>query len=209
MPEIKICGITRAGDAVECARLGADYLGFIFAASPRRVSPREAAEIIRELRGGGARATGVFVNEREQTVREIMELCHLDALQFHGTETPEYCGKFGGTPVIKAFRLRSAGDAEMFRDYRVFAHLADAFVEGKPGGTGKTLPRELAAEAAAASGRLFLSGGLNPGNIAACIAEINPFGVDVSSGVEASPGLKDIGKVKAFIDNARRTDHAS
>lgn len=209
MPEIKICGITRVEDAVECARLGADYLGFVFAGSPRRVSPVKAAEIIRELRGGGTRAAGVFVDEDEQTVWKILELCRLDVLQFHGRETPEYCGLFGGVPVIKAFRLRFSGDAARFRDYGVFAHLADAFAEGKPGGTGKTIPRELAAEAARESKRLFLSGGLTPRNVAVHIENINPFGADVSSGVEKSPGVKDIEKVKAFIYNARRTGHAS
>ena len=203
MTRIKICGITNLRDALLCAGLGADYLGFVFAESPRRILPREASEIIKALKGLNARSVGVFVNEKEEEIKRIGELCSLDVIQLHGEETPEFCGRFKGYSVFKAFRLRDEADIAVMKDYEADALLIDSFVEGRHGGTGKRLSPGLAGKAAVYSERLILSGGLTPGNVRGCIAKIKPFGVDVSSGVEKSPGRKDAGKVKSFIEAAR------
>ncbi len=204
MIKIKICGITNIPDALAAARSGADYLGFVFAESPRRVSPGHAAEITKELKGEGVKTAGVFVNEEEDYVRKTAELCSLDVLQFHGEESPDYCRRFPGYIIFKAFRLRSSADVGLMKVYDVYACLADAFVEGVYGGTGKTISPELSLEAAPAAKRLILSGGLSPENVSSCIEKINPFGVDVSSGVEKSPGVKDVEKLMRFINIARR-----
>ena len=203
MTKIKICGITRIDDALYCAGLGTDYLGFVFAPGPRNVSPEKAAEIIGELGGMNVLAAGVFVNEEEEEVKRTADLCGLDVLQFHGEETPEFCGRFPEFSVFKAFRIKCESDLARLKEYRTDAHLIDAFVEGLRGGTGKLLPAEIAAKAAEFTGRLFLSGGLDPENVAGRVESVKPFGVDVSSGVERSPGVKDREKLKRFINAVR------
>lgn len=203
MTRIKICGITGIHDALFCAELGADYIGLVFAPSPRRVSPRKAAEIIRELRGMNVMAAGVFVNENEEEVKRTADLCGLDVLQFHGDEAPEFCRRFPGYSVFKAFSIRDENDLAKMNDYDADALLVDSFVEGLRGGTGKMLSADIALKAAKLADRLFLSGGLSPGNVSDCIERVKPFGVDVSSGVEKSPGIKDREKVKNFINAVR------
>ncbi len=203
MIRIKICGITGIDDALYCAELGADYIGLVFAPSPRRVSPGQASEITRQLRGMNVMAAGVFVNEAEEEVKRTADLCGLDVLQFHGDEDPEFCRRFPGYSVFKAFSVRDENDLAGMKDYDADALLVDSFVEGQRGGTGKMLSSDIALKAAGITERLFLSGGLAPGNVAECIKRGKPFGVDVSSGVEQSPGIKDREKVKKFIDAVR------
>jgi phosphoribosylanthranilate isomerase len=204
MIKVKICGITNVPDALTAAAAGADYIGFVFAESPRRVSPARAGEIIKALKGSGVSAVGVFVNEKERDVRNTAELCSLDVLQFHGDEPPEYCRRFSDYIVFKAFRLKNEVDIPVMKEYDVCACLADAFVEGRFGGTGRIIPPGLASKAGGAVKRMILSGGLTPDNVSSCIGEVEPFGVDVSSGVEKSPGLKDDEKMRIFINAARR-----
>ncbi len=203
MVKVKICGITNIMDAVFASRLGADYLGFVFADSPRRISPERASEIIKALEGLNVRAAGVFVNEDEEEIKRIAALCPLEVLQLHGDESPEFCGRFKGYSVFKAFRARNKDDIAAIKDYEADAFLIDSFVEGMHGGTGKVLSHDLALEAARYTGRLFLSGGLTPENVSGLIARVSPFGVDVSSGVEKSPGIKDEEKIKKFMDAVR------
>ncbi len=203
MVKVKICGITSLMDAVFASRLGADYLGFVFADSPRRISPERASEIIKGLEGLNVRAAGVFVNEKEDEIKRIAALCPLDVIQLHGDESPDFCGRFKGFSVFKAFRLRNEDDTAAIKDYEADAFLVDSFVEGMRGGTGKVLSAGLALEAARHTDKLILSGGLTPENVSGLIAMVRPFGVDVSSGVEKSPGIKDEEKVKKFIDAAR------
>ncbi len=203
MIKIKICGITNLPDGLACQNLGVDYIGFVFAPSPRRISPADAAGIADALKQGGTEFVGVFVNEKEDVIKKIADLCSLDVVQLHGDEPASFCGKFAGRKIFKAFRVKNENDLHAMEDYRVDALLVDSFVRGKYGGTGKTLPLELAAKAAASGKNIILSGGLSPENVGSYIDVINFFGVDASSGVEAGPGKKDENKIKRFVNAVR------
>lgn len=195
---IKICGITRAGDALTAAELGADAIGLVFyAKSPRYVDLVQAEKIAACLPPFVA-CVGLFVNPDEQEVRDVLKALHLDLLQFHGEEPPEFCRKFG-KPYIKAARVRAGSDlvqyAALYHDARGL--LLDAYVEGMHGGTGHAfdwslIPTDLPLP-------LILSGGLVPDNVQEGIRQVRPWAVDVSSGVEASKGIKDVAKMAAFI----------
>jgi len=201
--KIKICGVTNIEDAKACANLGVDFIGFIFAESPRRVTKEEAKRIIDEL-PGTVKKVGVFVNEEISVVEDIASFCGLDALQFHGDEEPDYCMHFmGGKEVFKAFRLRDKDDLAPIPSYKVNAYLLDAFVEGLYGGTGKAFKWELATDAKTFGCPIILSGGLNTGNVGEVVREIQPEIVDVSSGVEAAPGKKDPEKLREFVKIVR------
>jgi phosphoribosylanthranilate isomerase len=202
VPKIKICGITNLVDALMCKNLGADYLGFVFAESPRRILPKAAAPIIKELPPGNLKTVGVFVNETEENVKRTADYCGLNVLQFHGDENPDYCLRFAGYSVFKAFRLKSKDDVKRIADYSVDAFLVDTFSKGKYGGNGVSIPIEFVKEASELTDRLIVSGGLTPDNVSSYIDVINPFAVDVSSGVEKKPGKKDEHKVRRFIKNA-------
>jgi phosphoribosylanthranilate isomerase len=193
---IKICGITNIEDALLAAESGAHALGFVFAKSPRQVNPATVRRIVKVLPPFISRV-GVFVNEDSEVVKEIAGLCGLDVVQLHGDESPAYCNKFS-TQVIKAIRVKDRSVLPQLSKYEVDALLLDAFVPGKPGGTGKSFNWDIAAEAKE-YGRIILSGGLSPENVAEAIARADPYGVDVSSGVEAEQGKKDPKKVRAFI----------
>src|SRR5262245_42848090 len=195
---VKICGITRVEDALAAVEAGADALGFMFYhLSPRFVSAAAAATIIRALPPFVAKV-GVFVDAPEDVVRRAIEDCGLDTLQFHGQEPPEFCRRFT-LKVIKAFRIRDAASLAATRDYGTETWLLDSYVAGQPGGTGETFNWEIAAQAVQSGGRVVLAGGLTPENVAAAVRQVRPFGVDVSSGVESAPGIKDAAKVQAFI----------
>ncbi len=194
---MKICGITNLEDALFAAEAGADALGFIFyAQSPRYIAPDRAREIILRLPPFVA-TVGVFVNEELDRVKEIMAHCHLDYAQLHGDEPPEQVAALAPR-TIKAMRVRSAAGVERLSDYRAAAYLLDAYHPTKLGGTGETWDWELAA-AAKRYGPVILAGGLTPDNVAAAIERVQPYAVDVSSGVEAAPGIKDHQKVQRFI----------
>jgi phosphoribosylanthranilate isomerase len=200
--KVKICGITNRSDGMAAAEAGADALGFVFyESSPRRVAIESAAEIGRELPRGVLKA-GVFVNAPEEFVRRAISQCGLDLLQFHGDETPEYCLKFG-VKCMKAIRIRDAASLRSLTSYQTDAWLLDAYASNQFGGTGHTFNWELAREAQRLGRPIFLAGGLTPENVAEAVRHVRPYGVDVSSGVEAAPGKKDRAKVKAFIEAAK------
>jgi phosphoribosylanthranilate isomerase len=200
--KVKICGITNAHDALAAVEAGADLLGLNFCeASPRNISLRMAAEIARSLPPFVVKV-GVFVDADEGLVTRAIGDCGLNLLQFHGDETPEYCAQFG-LMSMKAFRIRDVESLTALPGYPTEAWLLDAFVKGKPGGTGEKFNWDLALEAKKFGKPIFLAGGLTPANVAAAIEKVQPYGVDVSSGVEASPGKKDPAKVKAFIQAAK------
>jgi len=200
--KVKICGITNAHDALAAVEAGADLLGLNFCeASPRNISLRMAAEIARSLPPFVVKV-GVFVDADEDLVTRAIGDCGLNLLQFHGDETPEYCAQFG-LMSMKAFRIRDVESLTALPGYPTEAWLLDAFVKGKPGGTGEKFNWDLALEAKKFGKPIFLAGGLTPANVAAAIEKVQPYGVDVSSGVEASPGKKDPAKVKAFIQAAK------
>ena len=202
LTKVKICGITRIEDALLAAEAGADALGFMFyEASPRCVARDAAAGIIRELPPFLARV-GVFVNPSPDDVRRAIEECRIDTLQFHGEETPEFCAQFG-LRVIKAFRVRDADSLQALSVYAGATFLLDSFVAGQHGGTGATFNWDLAALTVKAGRRVLLAGGLTPENAAEAVRRVRPYGLDVSSGVEAAPGVKDAAKVRAFIAEAK------
>ena len=201
MTRIKICGTTNLDDALIAVEAGADALGFIFVPNtPRYLHPDEAAKIIEEL-PPFITTVGLFVNAEQKEIDTIANNCSLDAIQLHGEEPPELCVTLNRR-VVKAFRVKDELSLSRLRDYHVRAYLLDTYVKGTMGGTGKVFDWNLAVKAKQ-YGRIILAGGLNPHNIASAILRVRPYGVDVSSGVEASPGRKDPAKVKAFIGAVR------
>lgn len=197
---VKICGITRREDALAAAEAGADAVGFVFyPGSPRCIRMDRAAEISRGLPPFVSRV-GVFVNPTEQEVRETVTTAGLSAIQFHGEESPEFCARFAPVPVIKAFRIRGEESLEELQGYeRVQAWLLDAWVKGARGGTGERFNWALASRARAHGLPILLAGGLTPENAAQAARDVQPFALDVSSGVEKAPGLKDAAKIRAFV----------
>ena len=201
--KVKICGITNLADALGAVDAGADLLGFIFCeTSPRHVTVAAAAEIARQLPSHIV-TVGVFVNALDELVLQAISGCGLNMLQFHGEEKPEDCLKFG-VMSIKAFRVRDAQSLDALHDYPTDAWLLDTFAERQAGGTGRTFDWDLAVRAQRFGKPIFLAGGLDPANVIEAVRRVRPFAVDVSSGVEASPGKKDPAKVRVFIQSAKR-----
>jgi len=209
MTRVKICGMTNVDDALHAARCGADMLGFVLAESPRRVSAEQAREIITALRGEKFLrhlvTVGVFVNTPSGDVIGACMDCGLTAAQLHGDESPDQCRIISraGITVIKSFRIRDRAGLDAMVHYdAVDLFLCDTYDPHRAGGTGRPFDHSLVAGLGSLY-RLILAGGLTPENIAEAVAQVQPWGVDVSSGVEASPGKKDPAKVEAFIRNAR------
>jgi phosphoribosylanthranilate isomerase len=201
---VKICGITRLEDALVACEAGADALGFIFVgSSPRYIRPADAARIVEAL-PPFVTPVGVFVNETRARVTEIAGATGIRALQLHGEEPPEEAAEYA-LPVVKGFRVWPGFDHSELDRYRCAAYLLDAFSEKAHGGTGTTFDWTIAARAARLH-RIVLSGGLHPENVAAAIAQVRPHAVDVSSGVEKSPGIKESAMLRRFIANARGAD---
>lgn len=200
---MKICGITNLDDARHAADCGADALGFVFyPGSPRCVDPDQVRLIIAEL-PPMITTVGLFVNESPARIRQTVEFCGLNAVQLHGDEDPDQCC-YAPYRVIKALRLRPGMDDRTFSAYQVSALLLDAYVPDKPGGTGHCCDWERAKEIASRH-RVILAGGLNPENVTEAVRLVQPYAVDVSSGVEAKPGQKDPEKVACFIRMARES----
>ncbi len=200
-PKIKICGITNPEDAEVVVQAGADALGFIFhPKSPRYISPDRAKRIVSSL-PPFTLSVGVFVNESAEKVRNIVDECGLAFAQLHGDETPEFCEAVQ-RPVLRALRLRDRGSFLALAEYRgrtgVRGFVVDTYSETSYGGTGQPTDWNLAREAAHAA-PILLAGGLTPENVTQAIQHVQPYGVDVSSGVESQPGQKDHDKVHAFI----------
>ncbi|WP_080887605.1 phosphoribosylanthranilate isomerase [Nitrospira japonica] len=202
---IKICGITNEEDAAAALLAGADALGFVFyRKSPRWIDPTVAGRIISSLPPFVA-AVGVFVNEEVKVVRDLMDGCGLALAQLHGDETAAYCLELA-RPAVKALRIKDRGSFLALAEFQgragIRGFLLDAYAEDAYGGTGRTVDWALAAEAAR-SASVLLAGGLTPENVAEAIRAVRPYGVDVSSGVESTPGKKDAEKVRRFIQSAR------
>jgi len=204
MVKVKICGITSYEDARAAVEAGADALGFVFYdKSPRFINPVKAAGIISRL-PPFIQTVGLFVNEETAQVNWTADYCGIDVVQLHGDETPEDCLEVKRR-VIKAFRVQkiiSIDPLEKYQDYQVAGYLLDAWSPDAYGGTGRTFNWELA-QSAKQYGPVILAGGLSPENIAEAIRVVQPYGVDVSSGVEAALGKKDPAKVKEFIRVAK------
>ncbi len=181
-------------------------MGFVFAhGSKRQISIEQAAQLCASLPPFISKV-GLFVDAEPGTVEATLSACRLDTVQFHGSESPEYCAQFlSKARVIKAFRVQDPQSTllEVAR-FRVDAILLDAFVPGQAGGTGATFDWSIARQVVQQGYPTILAGGLDPSNAARAIAEVHPYALDVSSGVESSPGRKDAKKVAAFIHAAMR-----
>jgi phosphoribosylanthranilate isomerase len=206
--QIKICGITNKENALYAAQCGAAALGFIFyPPSPRYIKPEDAKKIISILPGNLVKV-GVFVNEQPEEIKRVMEYCALDMIQLHGDETPEYCRRFPAYRLIKAVSLNNDNDVEYAYSFDVAAILVDTRHDGLYGGTGKKSNWELARLVGNIK-PLILSGGLNTENIADAIIKVVPTGLDINSGVEISPGVKDHAKIERLFAAIGKMDTAS
>jgi phosphoribosylanthranilate isomerase len=202
MIKIKICGITNIDDAQYASELGVDALGFNFyKKSPRYIEPDKAAEIISQL-PPFVMPVAIFVNEREEKIRDIQFTTGIKVLQFHGDERPDFCDRFA-TRVIKAFQVKDKESIKHMAHYHVSALLLDSYKEGVRGGTGTTFDWHLAV-VAKTFGRIILAGGLTPENVTEAVKLVQPYGVDVAGGVEKGKGIKDHAKIKKFITEVRR-----
>lgn len=202
---VKICGVTRKQDVVAAAKAGADAIGFVFyEPSPRYVTSEVARELVSAL-PPFVSATGLFVNPDAEYVNTVLSQVPLDLLQFHGDESPEFCESFG-VRWIKAVRVRASSDIEnAFRDYgNASGLLVDAWDPDKYGGTGQAFNWSLIPEARPLP--LILAGGLASDNVSRAVAEVRPWAVDVSGGVESSKGIKDDEKITDFINEVHRVD---
>lgn len=205
MTRIKICGITGEQDLHAVASCGADAIGLVFyEKSPRHVSLQQAVKLAHAV-PPFVTVVGLFVNPAVEYVREVLAQVSLDVLQFHGEETPEFCEQFG-KPYLKAIRVKAGVNLVQCAARYAGAQglLLDAFIEGTHGGTGESfdwalIPHDLPLP-------VILSGGLHADNVAAAIAQVRPYAVDVSSGVEAGKGIKDAAKVAAFINEVKKID---
>lgn len=201
MVKVKFCGMKRLEDALDAARLGVHALGFIFVKdSPRYILPQEAQKIISQLPPFVVRV-GVFSDQDEKEISQILSICDLDAIQFHGQESPQFCKLFSGKKrIIKVFRVKDESFLDEIPKYDfVDAILLDSFHPDLKGGTGRNFNWQLARKARRFGIPVILSGGLNPDNIKQAIAEVNPYAVDVASGIEKSPGIKDHELMAKFI----------
>jgi phosphoribosylanthranilate isomerase len=205
---IKICGITRSSDAFAAVEAGADALGLVFyPGSPRAVTVGQAEAIVAGL-PPMVTLVGLFVNASATQVDEACSRLPLGLLQFHGDEPAEFCGSFG-LPWMKALRIAEDSSVpEMMQAYTsASAILLDTWRAGVPGGTGESFNWQLVPSDT--SQALVLAGGLNAENVASAIRQVQPFAVDVSGGVEASAGIKDVQKISEFIEAVRTADRVS
>lgn len=203
MTRIKICGITRLEDALAAAEYGADAVGFVFAKSPRQVSPAVARSISQSLPPFISRV-GVFLEESPDIIAEIVNASQLNAIQLPAAAATKYNG-FSLVPVIKTFRIDGASILLSIKESGTGYFLMDTYIPGRPGGTGRCFDWNIAREAGR-YGKVILAGGLNRGNVAEAIETARPYAVDASSGVEQAPGMKDHEKIKQFIAEVRRCD---
>lgn len=207
MTRVKVCGITRPEDAEAADRAGADAVGLIFAPSPRRIDLRQATAIERVLSPWIVRV-GVFVDTGLAAMDRAIAAARLDVLQLHGRETPEFVRKVReefGLRIVKSVRVGDGLDLVRLDEYEVDAFLFDTYVPGRAGGTGKTFDWDLAVPWARRV-RLILAGGLTPENVGEAVRRVRPYGVDVASGVEREPGVKDHTKMQRFIANVRQME---
>ena len=201
MIRVKICGITNLEDAIAAAELGADAVGFVmYPKSPRCVKPAQVKLIISQL-PPYVTPVGVFANQDFQEVWKMMEACGFDLAQLQGNEAPEFCQRLDSR-VIKAIRVRDGDSIKQMSKYAVRAFVLDTYLEDQFGGTGERFDWDLAVQARQ-YGRIILAGGLTPENVREAVAKVEPYGVDVSSGVEKHLGKKDHAKIEKFIKQAK------
>jgi phosphoribosylanthranilate isomerase len=210
MTRVKICGVTDVSHVGAIAEAGADLIGVVFAPSPRQVTPEKAKEIASAAKKQGLAVVGVFVNTPPAEVNALTAVCGLDWVQLSGDEGTDCCRQIQ-KPVIKAVHIAPDWDEERLLAhleshqaklrYQSHVYLLDTLVEEKYGGTGQSFSWDIA-RSAAAKYPVIIAGGLKPENVGKVVAELKPWGVDVSSGVE-SDGAKDIEKIKAFIKAAK------
>ena len=203
---VKICGITRLEDAMFATANGAGAVGFIaYPKSPRYVTPEQVSRIAGSLKAG-IRKVAVFVNPGLDEINAYIA-AGADVIQLHGDETAEFAEKIAEfAEVWKALRLKTEDEALNFRKFPASKFLLDAFSEKEYGGTGRKADWNIAKFAVETSSvPIILAGGLNPANIAEAVNSVNPFGVDISSGVESSPGIKDLGKLSKLFEEIKKT----
>lgn len=194
---IKVCGLTRADEALACVEQGVQWLGFnCYQGSKRYLEPAAIAEIVPQL-PPHVQAVGVFVNAPAAEVEEIVRQTGLHFAQLHGDETPEYAQTLQ-VPWFRAFRVGEGFSANQVQTFGRELFLLDAAHAGEYGGTGHSFDWQVAA-GLRDHGQLLLAGGLRPDNVAAAVQQVRPFGVDVASGVESAPGRKDLSRVAAFV----------
>ena len=215
MTRVKICGIKQKTHALAVVEAGGDFIGLVFAPSQRQVTPTRAGEIVSAVKSHShaIEVVGVFVNMPAPKVNMIASSCHLDWVQLSGDEPWEYCRQIA-KPLIKAVRIRAGQQPEQIcadlatgeqtLSSQRHLYLLDSQVKGRYGGTGTTFDWSLARQVAERF-PVIIAGGLTPENVAQVIEMVAPWGVDVSSGVEVG-GVKDIGKIRAFIEAVRRAD---
>jgi phosphoribosylanthranilate isomerase len=203
--QLKICGITNKEDALYAAGGGTAALGFIFyPSSSRYIKPEEARKIISVLPDELVKV-GVFVNEKADEIKRVMEYCGLDMVQLHGDESPEFCREFTTSQIIKAVELKNDNDLNRAFDYDVAALLVDSRQAGLYGGTGRKANWKLACRTKNKK-PLILSGGLNEKNVAEALKVVAPAALDINSGVESEPGKKDHAKLARIFDIIRHAD---
>lgn len=203
---VKICGITRTQDALLAAKLGADAIGLVFyPQSPRCISVQQAQEILAEI-PAFVTTVGLFVNPDSQALRQILDHVSLDLLQFQGQESADFCRQFN-KPYVKAIHMQTGVDLnKLIVPYqKARAILLDTYHPQQAGGTSirfdwQLIPKNL-------DKPIILAGGLNPANVSEAIRTVRPYGLDVSSGVEINPGIKDPEKIRNFIEEVRRADY--
>ncbi len=207
MTRVKICGNTNYDNARLAIDLGADYLGFIFAPSSKRLITVEKTEEILAQLTDFKNIVGVFCNQPKNEVEGIAGRLGLKFLQFHGEETALYCDSFmqKGYEVIKTFHVKDSMSLKRLEEYNVSAFLFDTYSQSEKGGSGIPFDWSVIEDKPYVHDKLFLAGGLNPQNVTKAIEKVRPFAVDVASGVESSPGVKDPRLLHAFIEKTRKT----
>ena len=202
--KVKICGITNYEDAAIAVEVGATALGFIFADSPRQITPQKARDIIHAI-PPFVKTVGVFVNEGPAAIKEMIHYCGLDLVQLHGDESPDLCCELMPY-TIKALRIKDESSLRTSRIYlgKVRALLLDTYSKDKAGGTGRTFDWQLAIKIKKLGIPIILAGGLGPSNIDGAVSTVRPYAVDVNSGVEKRPGKKSRTLMKDLMEKMRR-----
>ncbi|MEZ5308757.1 MAG: phosphoribosylanthranilate isomerase [Pyrinomonadaceae bacterium] len=206
--KVKICGITKLQDAILAAEFGADVLGFNFCKESPRYIPPESASIIAAQLPDKVEIAGVFVNENLEEIVRVFKATGLDTIQLHGDETPEFTAALKrktSARIIKAFRITPSFRASDVLGHDVEFVLLDSYSPKQRGGTGKSFDWEIAKTVCGIAPNLYLAGGLTPINVREAVLKVKPYAVDVCSGVEARPGVKDVEKLRSFIRNTRET----
>ena len=201
MIKVKICGLKEKEDVVFLNKFPVDYIGFIL--YPK--SPRYVGNKLKELLSlvKNAKKVAVFVNSEYEKIKEALDF-GVDLIQLHGEETPDFAQKIGFEKVIKALRVGDSFDFEILKPWKkCYAILLDTYVKGMPGGTGKVFNWEIAKEVVKLGYKVFLAGGLNPENVLDAIKTVNPFAIDIASGVELYPGKKDLKKIEELFDRLK------